>query len=366
VATVREVELSDVEAVSILTESVGWGRVTLEGWDRLWRRNPAAAGGAFARGWILEDRGRIVGYLCNVGRLYRHGCAILRAASASSLVVLPEFRGQSLQLFLQYARQGGVDLLLNTTAAPNVSKISEFLKFEPIPQPDYDVSFYWVLRSRPFATSALRKKQVPPPWDGWVGRALAPAVWVYAGARHRLRQRTPEGASISVIPPSGIDGGFDEMWERVAAKGDRLLAYRTSGALRWHFPPRSDARWPFLVVARGAGRLLGYVAVVRQDAGHLGLGRARFADVFVEGDEPAIVRALMGRAIEEAARRGVAMIELIGFPEPVRAAARALRPFELRSESWPFVYRARTPELQQALGPKDVWYASLFDGDGSL
>lgn len=365
-ATVREVDFSDVEQVSALTDAVGWGRTGVAGWHRLWRQNPALSMGKFARGWVLEEAGSIVGYLCNIARLYRYGGITLRAASAASLIVRPDFRGLSLELFLQYARQQDVDLLLNTTAAPHVTRICEFLKFDRIPQRDYDVSLCWILRSRLFATAVLRKRQLSAPWHRWIGAVLAPATWAYAAQRHRLHHVTPKGIAISVIAPEAIDDAFDELWERSTSTGDRLLAYRTAAALRWQFASRADPQWPFLVVAHADDRVIGYAAVVRQDARHLDLARARFGDVFVEGDEPKILRAVLGAAIREAGRRGAAMIELIGFPQRVRAAAQGLGPLELRSESWPFVYRARDRELQRALAREEAWYASLFDGDGSL
>ena len=367
-AIVRQVELSDVTGVSELTESAGWGPTTLASWNRLWSDNPATATGSFAKGWVLEDAGRIVGYVCNVARLYRFGGATLRAASAGGLVVLPEFRGLSLQLLLQYAKQSSVDLLLNTTAATHVSKISEFLKYERIPQPEYDVSLYWVLESREFLTAALRKRHNRPHLDRWAGAVLSPLAELYVRRRHRIRHvLPPPDVTISVIEPSQIGQAFDLLWDRSAAGADRLLAIRTSEALRWHFARRSDTEWPFVVTASVGPRLAGYVAVVKQDAPHLGLMRARFGDVFVPGEEDArLLPALLAAAIREATLRGASMIELIGFPQSVRAVARTLNPFELRSESWPFFYRVTDSVLHARLAQESVWYASLYDGDGSL
>jgi hypothetical protein len=112
--------------------------------------------------------------------------------------------------------------------------------------------------------------------------------------------------------------------------------------------------------------LLGYVAVVRQDATHLGLARARVADVFVEHDDPEIIRQLLHQSAEHARRTGAAMLEVIGLPQPVRRVIEALRPFELLDEEWPFLYKAVDPGLQKRLADESIWYAGLFDGDGSV
>ncbi len=361
---VREVQLTDVDQVSRLTEQLGWGPTTLARWERLWRDNPATDDRT-AGGWVLEESGQIVGYLCNIARRYRFGETILRAASAGSLVVLPEYRGLSLQLFLQYAKQPHVDLLLNTTAAPHVAKICEFLKFDRIPQPDYDVSLYWVVNAREFVGAALRKKRVPAPLVH-LGSGLAAPAALYFRWKHRLDAAPPAGVRLTTTTPAGIDESFDKLWHRVTGSRERLLAFRDSASLRWHLTHDSSSQWPFLVTAHRGDNLVGYTAVVRQDAPHLGLTRARFADVFVDDDAASLTGAIIARSVLEAAQRNVAMVELIGFPPPLRKASTELRPFELRSGSWPFLYRAREPSLHRLLARQEVWYASLFDGDGSV
>jgi len=363
---VREVRSSDIEQVSAITEASGWGPTTLSGWQHLWVDNPSVRDGspAVPKGWVLEEAGRVVGYLCNLTGRYRLGPRTLRVAAAGSLVVLPEHRGLSLQLLLEFAKQKNVDLLLNTTAAPHVTKICEFLKFTRIPQPDYDLSLYWVLGSRRFVGAALRKKGAPPALARLGAVALAAPVALYVAHRHRFKYSTA-GVDVSVMEPLAIDDSFDSLWERVCVS-DRLLAFRDSATLRWHLAPSRHEGWPFLVTAHDGQRLRGYAAFVRQDAPHLGLIRARVADLIVEDDDRQIVQALLMTGLTEARHRGAAMVELIGFPESIRRAASDLKPFGLKSEAWPFLYRANDDDLRRSLARKELWYASLFDGDGSL
>src|SRR6266508_604874 len=131
---VREVEYTDLEAVGRLARAEGWSAPTERDWRWLWVDNPAIGSVAPPRGWVLSAGDAIVGYVANIVQEYQLGTRRLLAATAAGLVVTPAFRGSSLQLMLAHARQRSVDLLLNTTAAPHVSKISEFLKFRRIPQ----------------------------------------------------------------------------------------------------------------------------------------------------------------------------------------------------------------------------------------
>jgi len=363
---IREVEDSDLETVARLVVAEGWGAPSPRDWQWLWAENPAAQRCGLPRGWVLVDGGSVVGYLGNVAQEYQLGDRRLTAAVACALVVSPAFRGSSLHLMMAHARQRNVDLLLNTTAAPHVSKIHKFLKFVPVPQPTYDRSQYWVLRTLPFARAALRKKGYSPAVIPWGGPVLALLVGMEGALRRRGPLRSRSSADVLTIAADAIGAEFDDLWERKVSEGRRLLAVRDARTLRWHFAERGQTHTPFLVCAHAGSRLVGYVAVVRQDATHLDLPRARVADIFVAGDDPSIIQLLLCQAAARARERGAAMLEVIGLPRTVRRAVDALRPLEIPDESPPFLFKAVDPRLQNQLADETVWYAGLFDGDGSL
>lgn len=366
--TIREVEFTDAQAVSGLMSSVGWSCSGGEQWERLWLRNPASENypSRLSKGWVIEDAGRIGGFLCNVEQQYQFGDRCLRAAVAASLVVAPEFRGDSLRLVLAYAQQKGVDLLLNTTAAPETTKIFEFLKFKPIPQPDYDRSLFWILRSGAFVSAALRKKGWPWAVGGLAGLCAAPAVASGIRLLGRYPRPSMNGSALKTIAAEEIDSDFDALWRRKLTEGPKLLACRTSRTLRWHFSGWNATNPPFLTCAYRGSRLVGYLAMVRQDAHHIALRRARIADLFVEGDDAETIEQLVGTAVQEACRRGADMVEMVGLPESVRRAARVHRPFTFQHQNCPFLFKASSADLQGAFGSSAVWHACLYDGDGSL
>jgi hypothetical protein len=361
----REVEDDDLEAVGRLLKAEGWGAPTASDWRWLWQENPALARRVLPRGWVLLDQGSVVGFLGNMLQEYQFGDRILTAAVAAGLVVSPPARGSSLKLIASHARQPNVDLLLNTTAAPHVSKIHQFLKFRPVPQPTFDRSAYWVLRPARFARGALVKKGLPRA----AAQPVAPLLGLLICAE-RLRRHWPRqvrsGIELTVISAPSIGTEFDGLWKRRRAECSRLLAVRDAQTLRWHFASRGRPHAPFLVCAFSASELLGYVAVVRQDAAHLELARARVADIFVEHDDPEIIRQLLVRSASHARSAGADMLEVIGLPRAIRRVVDGLRPFEIRDASSPFVYKAVDPALDERLADESVWYAGLYDGDGSI
>jgi hypothetical protein len=223
-----------------------------------------------------------------------------------------------------------------------------------------------VLRARPFARAALRKKGYPDLVSRLGSPFLGPLISVEGALRRRGPRNGHSRADFRAIEADAIGSEFDALWQRRLAEGTRLLAVRDAKTLRWHFADRGRPHSPFLVCASAGSELLGYVAIVRQDARHLDLPRARVADIFVEHDDPTIVEQLLYRSADRARAAGAAMLEVIGLPSSLRRTIAALRPFELQDQSWPFLYKAVDPALHATLSDERVWYAGLFDGDGSL
>lgn len=387
---VREVEFADVEAVGQLADTVGWERPTAADWNRLWVDNPALGRHPerFRRGWVLVSGDKLVGYLQNVVQQFSFRDRVYLAASAGSLVVLPEFRGGTMQLVAAFIKQPGIDLLLNTTATCTSASIFQFFKFQQVPQPEYDVSFYWVCRGTGFLQAALRKKNVP----AWIARLAGIAGGTAVGFGLRAigrRPRRPDSKLRTVVlSPAKVGVEFDDLWKRQAASEPRVWAVRDAEAVRWHYLRQPEQPRTFLVSAyddprgsddggdRQAGnsshgpsrgsRLVGFVAVAQHDAPHLRLRRARVADLFVEGHDPATIDLLLHAAYQEATRRGTHMLGVVGFPEQIRQRVKLGRPHSLRNGAWLYWYKSNHPDLTDALRDPAAWYACLFDGDGCL
>lgn len=365
---VREVDHADHARVAALLDSAGMGVPTPEKWRHLWERNPAlsAGGPPIARGWVLEEGDRIVGFSLNTAQEFEYEGRPLVSASLGSLAVEPEYRGQSLQLILPFARQGGVDLLLNTTCSPETAKIFPFLKFARLPQADYDLHQYWVLREARFLASGIRKKGYARAVGRVGGLVLSPLLWIEGRARRRRIVAGPGGFRTEVVPVASVGPEFDDLETRCRAWSPILFARRDARALRWHFDPGGRATPPDLVGAFDGDRLVGYAAVVYRENPRLGLKRAYLADLIADRDDPKILRHLLAGAARSARARGASLLESVGFPAPIRAILAESRPRVLRNRAWPYYYKAIDPLIHRDLAEPERWRACLYDGDGSL
>lgn len=110
----------------------------------------------------------------------------------------------------------------------------------------------------------------------------------------------------------------------------------------------------------------GYLVLVRERAGSVGLIRAKILDLFVLDDDAEAIDVLFSAARDLAVERKCHVLKVIGLPEKIRMHLRRYRPFVRRFPAFPFFYKAMSPDLASKLADPASWYATLYDGDGSL
>ena len=368
----RAAELNDASAITKFL--VGLGLVMPEGdaairdhWNGLWRTNPALKvhGSQAALGWVLEDAGRIVGFFGNIPQVSYYGGRPVKVSSARAWAVEKEYRDHTPHLCEAFFGQDTADLVLISSAnAPAGKRCLEF-GGSAMPQPGYDEILYWGLDASGLIRAGLRKKGHGGV-ASWVGGVLGGVV---LNARTRLSGGRPFAAldGIRVIGLDDIDERFDELWQlKLKEVPDRLLACRDAETLRWYFGLSQRSSETRVISLNRDGRLLGYAVAVREDAPAIGLKRLKIADLFVAGDDPAAVDALLTGAYEYGLSKRCHVLELIGLPENLRRRALKHKPFKRPMAVFPFYFKALNPDLAGPLSSADGWYVTAFDGDTTL
>ncbi len=336
-------------------------------WRSLWETNPAleAHGNKVALGWVIEDAGRIVGFFGNILQLSYFDGRPVRVSSARAWAVDKAYRSETPRLCEAFFNQTGSDVVLISSAnAPAGRRCLEFGGAR-MPQADYDKILYWVLDASRFLRAGLRKKGqgAAAAWTGGVLGAVA------MNAHMRLRGRRPFAPlqDIEIIPIDGIDAAFDDLWSRKLKEvSGRLLACRTAETLRWYFGLSQNADQTRVLSCMQNGRLQGYAVVVREDAPAIGLKRIKIADLFVAGDEPKVVDALLTAAYEYGLATRCHVLEVIGLPDTLRRQALTHKPFERTMATFPFFFKALNSDLAGPLSEPAGWYVTAFDGDTAL
>lgn len=372
-AMVRRAEFSDCQQVEALLDSFGLGVAEEpEGvrrwWEWMWQRNPALTTGRRPQprpGWVLEAGGEIVGFFGNLPARYQLGDEVLLAAVGSHWAVQKPFRIRVKELAAAYFGQDEADLLVATTCNRATGRIYDRFAASPMPYRDYQRVLYWVLDPVGFLRSAFRKKGVHPGVSRIGQLVLGPALASAMALQKRRPGRLRPGIEPEAISVDAVGDEFDDLWRRKVAEGCRLYACRTAADLRWHFEFTS-AEAVIVLRCRRRGGLQGYLVLVRETVPEIGLDRLKVADLFVASNNLDTIDALLAAAYEMGRALGCHVLELVGFPREIRTQAERFRPFSRLYPTYPFYFKARSADLHRALHSQDVWYPSLYDGDGCL
>jgi hypothetical protein len=336
-------------------------------WDWIWTRNPARMPGRHhpPPGWVLEVDGQIQGFFGNIPGRYHIAGETLVAAIASHWAVHKPFREHTHLLSDAYFGQSGPELLVVSTGIAATGRIFRRHHASAMPEASYGQVLFWVLDAAGFAAAALRRRGTSAGLARAIGLAISPGLASLVALQRRRPGHPRAGLEPEAIRAADIGDEFDDLWQRKIAERRRLLAYRSAEDLRWHFEPRATDQ-VHVLRCRRSGRLAGYLVLYRDELPEIGLVRLRIVDLMVAGDDAAVLEALLAAAGECARESGAHVLEWVGLPRGVRACAELSRPFARQYADFPFFYRARDGALHGELEAAELWYPTLFDGDGCL
>ena len=372
VCTLREANFEDCETATELIRTLGL--IIPEGqdeirhhWRRFWIDNPAlnVNGPNLAKGWLLENNGRTVGFFGNIPLLYDYGGQPIIVANASQWGVEKEFRNETQRLADSYFKQKNADLLLVTTGIKPTGRIFEHYGGLAVPQPNYDQILYWVLNAQGFMKAGLMQKGFHKKFAS----TLAQTGGLVASAAITLSGHRTYGNSgnIDTLKIDDIGDDFNDLWRRKRDEAECLLACRTAECLRWHFGTKSMSARTRLLISQNANQLAGYAIVMLEDLPEIELKRLKIVDLFVAGNDGIVINDLLTAAYELGLREGCHVLELIGLPDHLRQQIILRHRPRLRSmPTYPLYYKNLKNNLESALLDESSWYVTAYDGDTAI
>jgi hypothetical protein len=366
--SIRQAEFSDYENVDQLNRKLGQGPDSPENWQRLWRDNPAIrdlkAPGRI--GWVLEDSGRVVGFLGSIPLCYEFSGAPVLAAATCRFAVEPSYRAFSHLLVMAFFRQKEYQLFIDSSATPAAAKIMAAVKAQPVPQKDYDEILFWVLNARRYSAFALRKLRVGKLAVA-AGALLGKATLGIDSYRRNLGFRASAPAcEVKEEELSSLGKCFEDFIGEIRSEKTGLLGIRTPEILRWHFEPPRNRRPASLFACYQNGKMKGYLVLRSYEETREGLKRSIVADMLIQKNDADVLAVLLRSALQAAQQSGADILEFVGFPSEIRERVSCFRPYSRKLPANPFYFKAREKALQESLKQESVWYASPFDGDSTL
>ena len=334
-------------------------------WRRLWVENPAILykEGNSALGWVLEHKHNIVGFFCNLPRLYYFRNKQIIISVASQWALEKKHRRKIHQLASAYFEQKNTDMLIATTANNSAGRIFKYYGAQKIPQLDYEKILYWVVRPDKFIHAGMVKKKFPQFFNSVISKMGFPVK----RAIDTFKFHKPKGQKngVTIIDVKDIDEQFDDLWVRKSSNYSGLLACRDSINLRWHFMNLTAEKKVNLLLSN-KGRLRGYGIVLGNKTQDMKLRRLQIVDLFVENDDEMIVNDLLCAAYDFAVEKKYDILEWKGMPSQLRKIALQHWPLRRNILQWPLYYKIKSNEfLSKTISPNN-WYVTPFDGDTTI
>jgi hypothetical protein len=361
--TIRTATFDDYAAIFVLMQRYGLPTKPREEWRHVWECNPVLTRRAepLPLGWVLENNGKVVGFLGNIPTFYSFVGRRLLATTANAWVVDEPYRSQSIVLLKHYLSQREIDLFLNTTAGIASGRLWEALGAKRLPLSSYGDVLFWTTAPREVVRAFLISKNIPVP-----GSLSVPLSWVLRiGFLLRSPKRT-RGQAVQEV--GGFDSRFDDFWDELRLSSSKLLSWRDAETLNWHFKHALAANRARILTIEESGRITAYAVLCRQDKPEFALKRYHLADLqCLDNSETAhACGTLLEHSLELCRQEGVHVLEASGFAPEKRSVLESFAPLRRKMESWPFYFKSRDTAIESALSPATAWDPSAYDGDGSL
>ena len=263
----------------------------LDRFELFWETNPNRQD-TEARGWVLTDGQRILGFFGNIPMCYCLDGVETTVYGATSWYVSENVRRRSLELLLPFFSQANG---LHTTPTAAVSKILSEFECVRLDRPwtnyelllPVDTSAFAELAALTLADKGIRR------WAIQQAVGAAVRTWSAIGAATRLLARRPLGTTFREISEFSAD--YNTFWLRFSRR-HRGLAVRNADQLNWLFFGSTQLRRTRRVVeVRHGAELIGYAAVkrIRAQVANAERHALELVDLVVDDENPETLQAIV-------------------------------------------------------------------------
>lgn len=327
----------------------GFSNTNRETWlrrfENWWTLNPAFTPG-FPRGWVLEERGRITGFIGNVPVPFIVDGEPRLAVASASWYVDPSLRGlASLGLFNEFLHQDDAALFLFKTEDANLASVLRRYGFQQYPCLSRPWE-YWVVVDRVgfirgtlpgLAHRATVQKTDLPAGDGPPGPAGANGFsprWHIPGRPARRPGDSP-GAMYTCSLCTECDDAFTRLWYPQLESYDIAMS-RDTRTLNWlYFVAARRYDRTVIQCRRSADTTLaGYMVFDFSPWSAPGTGAMKLMDMRIAENDPQVLASLVSYAMEVARQTNTPSIRLWADSPGAEAV--------LRKKTWLKVHAERS------------------------
>lgn len=252
-----------------------------------WDCNPAFVN-SFTRGWLLQEKGQIVGFLGDIPLKFQLLGKETTVFAGTTWRVLPQYRGMSMALKRRQMNEHKERLHFSTTPRPEVVRMLKLLRSRPIDRGEGTDAHSLIILN--FEKPLRMRFQHAFPGT-IAAKMLSPILDVYQSFRTRPVQTSIPG---KVKELAKADEAFDDLWERTRTKHLNTNV-RTAETVNWYCFTNHQTEKKLLAYYEGR-QLFGYMVFLTDEMP--GMRIFECVDLWIDpaGGEDKILAALVAKA----------------------------------------------------------------------
>lgn len=354
--TIRSVRSKDYYKIKKLQLKNNLKTLDFKSWNKLWTKSPLKDE---TRGWLIENKNEIVGYLGNIIREYKINNKIIRTACSHSFVVKKEYRYLSFILLRKFFSQKNILLFLNTSSNKEASKIWIKLNAKKIPLNNSTVINFLPLNLKQITKAYFKKKNIYI--NKFYLNSLDFILRIFFFKKINLFKKIKFYNEIKLI--SKINKKFNLFFNKYNKKLNKIISNNNQRWLSWLYNNKIKKKEAWIYVAYKNSKITGYACCIKKYNKISGIKKVLLTKLFALENDNNILKKLISNCIIEAQKRKYHVIEYIGFDKTRNDLLELFGSLKRSFINYPLYYKTYDLKLDKFLKNTKSWELGFDDGD---
>lgn len=355
---IRSAKSSDYYKIKKLQLKNNLKTIDYQTWNRIWIENPLKK----KRGWIIENKKEIVGYLGNIIREYKINNKKIITACSHSFVVKKKYRYLSVILLRKFFSQKNILLFLNTSSNKEAAKIWIKFKAKKILLKTSNIINFIPLDLKEIVKAYFKKKNINI--NIFYLCLINFILKLIFFKKINLVKKIKFYKDIKLI--SNINYKFDIFFKNYNKNLNKLISNNNSKWLSWIYNNKIKKKRGWIYVAYKNNKIIGYACCVEKNNKFSGIKRILLTKLFSLNNNKNILKKLISNCVIKSQKEKYHVIESIGFDKKRNNVIENLGGFKRNYINYPFYYKTNNYKLNKFLNKSSSWDVGFDDGDNFI
>lgn len=309
-------------------------------------------------GWVIEDRGKIKGFIGNFVKRYNFKNSNYLSSSINSLVVDINYRQYTYLLLRKYFSQKKISFFLNCTPNSSTFKIWKKLGANIIPQLTIQKKLLYILKTENLINSFLIKKKF------FIPKFIIKIITKLVNYLLLKKKEVKDDYHLDFLQIKKFDQKIKAFISKNQKK-NKLTLHRDKLWFEMNYSKKNNKK-SFIFLVYKKKKIIGLIGLIENNNNEIGLKRLELADFIFQNNKISMHKFAIKKFFSNTQFQGYDVIESQGFSEEKFDMLKNIFHINIKVKSLPFLYKTNNKKIISIFKKKNVWDLSLIDGDNLI